>query len=131
LAAILSQQPTATGILGDLPHVVSLARPVLQQAGVVDRCRVAGCDFFETVPSGGDIYILKHVIHDCDDERARTILKNCYRSIAASARLLIIDMVLPAQPSPEGAIAYTVDMTYVGVDSRRSRTNRRRVSELA
>jgi len=110
LAAILSQQLKATGILGDLPHVVSLASGVLQQAGVEDRCEVVGCDFFEAVPSGGDIYILKHIVHNWDDERARAILRNCHRSIGASAQLLIIDSVLPQQPNPEGAIGYLVDM---------------------
>jgi hypothetical protein len=49
LAALLSQQLKATGILAELPHVVSLAPGVLQQAGVVDRCEMVGCDFFETV----------------------------------------------------------------------------------
>jgi hypothetical protein len=115
MAAILGQQPTATGILGDLPHVVSLAPPVLQQAGVANRCKVVGCDFFEAVPSGGDVYILKRVIHDWDDERARTILRNCHRSMAASARLLIIDMVLPTQPSPQGAFGYIADITMLAI----------------
>jgi O-methyltransferase/methyltransferase family protein len=50
LAAILSQQLKATGILGDLPHVVSLAAGVLQQTGVADRCEVVSCDFFKQYP---------------------------------------------------------------------------------
>jgi hypothetical protein len=115
LAAILSQQSSSGGILADLPHVVSLASPVLQQAGVADRCKVVGCDFFETVPSGGDVYLLKHVIHDCDDERARAILRNCRRRMAGSARLLISDMMLPAQPGPEGAMAYIMDMAMLAM----------------
>jgi hypothetical protein len=115
LAALLSQQLKATGILAELPHVVSLAPGVLQQAGVVDRCEMVGCDFFETVPSGGDAYILKHIIHNWDDERARTVLRNCHRSMGASAQLLIIDPVLPQQPIPEGAIGYLMDMTMLAV----------------
>lgn len=115
LAALLSQQLGATGILAELPHVVSLAPGVLQQAGVVDRCEMVGCDFFETVPSGGDVYILKHIIHDWDDERARTVLRNCHRSMGASAQLLIIDPVLAQRPSPEGAIGYLMDMTMLAV----------------
>ena len=95
--------------------MVSLASGVLQQTGVSDRCKVVGCDFLEAVPSGGDAYILKHIIHDWDDERARAILRNCHRVMGASARLLIIDMVLPEQPTPEGAIGYLVDMTMLAV----------------
>lgn len=115
LAALLSQQLRATGILAELPHVVSLASGVLQQAGVVDRCEMVGCDFFETVPSGGDAYILKHIIHNWDDERARTVLRNCHRSMGASAQLLIIDPLLPQRPNPEGAIGYLMDMTMLAV----------------
>jgi len=95
--------------------VVSLAPGVLQQTGVADRCKVVGCDFLEAVPSRGDAYILKHIIHDWDDERARAILSNCHRVMGASARLLIIDMVLPEQPTPERAIGYLVDMTMLAV----------------
>jgi hypothetical protein len=73
LAALLQQHPQVTGRLVDLPHVVTGAASVLQHAGVVDRCEVIGCDFFEAVPPGGDAYVLKRVIHDWDDERARTI----------------------------------------------------------
>jgi hypothetical protein len=115
LAALLSQQLKATGILGELPHVVSLAPGVLQQAGVADRCELVGCDFFETVPSGGDAYILKHIIHNWDDQRARAVLRNCHRSMGAAAQLLIIDPVLSQQPIPEGAIGYLMDMTMLAV----------------
>jgi len=101
LAAILQQQPKAIALLGDLPHVVDLASHVLQQAGVADRCKVVGCDFFETVPSGGDLYILKHIIHNWDDQRAEAILKSCHRAMETPARLLLIDRVLPEQPGPE------------------------------
>jgi hypothetical protein len=115
LAAILSQQPQVDGILRDLPHVVSLAPTVLQQAGFADRCKMVGCDFFETVPFRGRCLHPQHVIHNSDDERACTILRNCHRSMTPSARLLIIDRVVPPQPSPEGAIAYILDMTMLAM----------------
>jgi len=115
LTAVLGRQLRATGILAELPHVVSLASTVVQQAGVADRCKLVGCDFFETVPSGGDAYILKHIIHNWDDERARTILRNCHRSMGASAQLLIIDPLLSEQPIPEDAIRYLMDMTMLAM----------------
>ena len=128
---VMKMMAYTSGILGDLPHVVSLASGVLQQTGVSDRCKVVGCDFLEAVPSGGDAYILKHIIHDWDDERARAILRNCHRVMGASARLLIIDMVLPEQPTPEGAIGYLVDMTMLAVTPGGRETNTRRISEIA
>jgi hypothetical protein len=57
------------GILFDLPYVVADAASVLSEAGVADRCKVVGGNFFESVPTGGDAYILKYIIHDWDDER--------------------------------------------------------------
>jgi hypothetical protein len=110
LAALLRQHPQTKGILADLPHVVTQATEILQRAGVVGRCEVVGGDFFEAVPPGGDLYVLKHIIHDWDDARARTILQNCHRVMDAAAKLVIIDCVLPQQPIPEAAMGYLTDM---------------------
>ncbi len=115
LAAILGRQPDAVGVLSDLPHVVRLASRVLQQAGVADRCELVGSDFFQAVPPGGDAYILKHIIHNWDDERACTILKRCHGVLGPSARLLIIDRVLAQRPDTEDAIGYLVDMTMLAL----------------
>src|SRR5262249_40240651 len=104
------QHPKTTGTLADLPHVVKLAAGVLQQAGVADRCEVVGGDFFQTVPPGGDAFILKHIIHDWDDDRAVKILRNCHSVMETSAKLLIIDMVLPQQPGAEAMMGYLFDM---------------------
>jgi hypothetical protein len=115
LAAILGQLPRARGIVADLPHVVGLAALQFGQSGVADRCELVDCDFFKSVPSGGDLYILKHIIHDWDDERASTILKNCRRAMQAQARLLIVDCVLPVEPAHEDALGYFVDMTMLAI----------------
>jgi O-methyltransferase domain/Dimerisation domain len=125
LAALLRQHPQTKGILADLPHVVTQAAGILQQAGVVDRCQVVGGDFFEAAPFGGNLYILKRVIHDWDDERARTILRNCHRVMDAGTKLLIIDWVLPPQPTAEAVTGYIVDMTMLVVTpGGRERTQR-------
>ena len=123
LAAVLRQHPQSRGILADLPHVVTQATETLQQAGVTARCQVVGGDFFETVPPGGDLYVLKHVIHDWDDARARKIFQHCHDAMSAAATLLIIDCVLPQQPTSEAAMGYFVDMTMlVGAPGGRERT---------
>lgn len=94
LASILKAYPNMRGILFDLPHVIERAQGVLEAAGVAGRCeRVAG-SFFESVPHGGDAYILSVVIHDWDDERARAILKNCHTAMDPSARLLLVERVV-------------------------------------
>ena len=115
LAAILGRQPKTVGVLSDLPHVISLASGVVQEAGVADRCEMVGSDFFQAVPPGGDAYILKHILHNWDDERACTILKRCHVVVAPSARLLIIDRVRAEQPRPEDSLGYVVALTMLAL----------------
>jgi hypothetical protein len=100
LAAILSRYPDARGILFDLPHAVSQAAPFIEQQGLRDRIRIEAGSFFERVPSGADVYILSHVIHDWTEEQCLTILGNCRRAMPAGGRLLIVEMVLPPGDTP-------------------------------
>lgn len=95
LAAVLKAHPRLRGILFDLPHVVAGAAPVLTEAGVADRCQLVGGDFFDSVPTGGDAYLLKYVIHDWDNARAAAILRRCREAMAPGALLLLIEQVLP------------------------------------
>ncbi len=96
LAAILRQNSEAHGVLFDLPHVVERAAALIGEAGLSDRCRGVAGDFFDHVPAGGDLYLMKMVIHDWDDERALAILTNCRRAMTAnSRRLLLENIVLP------------------------------------
>jgi len=115
LAALLRQHPQTRGILADLPHVVTQAAAILQHAGVTDRCRVVSGDFFEAVPPEGDVYVLKHVVVDWDDERARRILQRCHAAMDPKAILLIIDRVLSPQPLAEEALGYILDLTMLVV----------------
>ena len=74
LAQILQAHPTATGVLFDMPHAISRARAHLDGRGLDGRCEFVAGDFFASVPSGADLYVLKTVIHDWPDEKARAIL---------------------------------------------------------
>jgi len=101
LAGILGASPTARGVLFDLPHVVSGAEP-LRVPGLAERCEIVAGDFFESVPAGGDAYILSRVIHDWDDATALKILASCRRAIRPDGRLLLIEGVSkpPNEPDP-------------------------------
>jgi SAM-dependent methyltransferase len=92
---ILELYPAVRVVLFDQPQVSEIARGTLQAAGVAECCAIVGGSFFDSVPPGGDIYILSVVIHDWPDNRAGEILRNCRRAIAADGRLLVIDRVLP------------------------------------
>jgi C-methyltransferase len=95
LSAILAATPSARGVLYDMSDVVNGAPEVLDRAGVSDRVRVEGGSFFDSVPTGGDAYILKWVIHDWDDEAAEAILRNVAAAAHNQATLLLVELVIP------------------------------------
>jgi len=94
LAQVLAEHRSLSGILFDLPQGLEGAAAVLEQAGVAARCtRVAG-SFFESVPDGGDLYLLKSVLHNWDDARCVQILARCRAAMARGARVLVIERVM-------------------------------------
>jgi len=94
LAEILHAFPQVRGVLCDRPQV--LAEPAaLTQAGLLGRCELVGIDFFQSMPRGGDVYLLKRILHDWNDEHAQHILQACREAMGHDARLLVIDVVLP------------------------------------
>ena len=89
LARVLGRHSSAQGVLFDQPHVVAGAPEVL--APYADRCRIVGGSFFEAVPTGGDAYVLKAIIHDWEDPEAMAILRACRDAMAPEAALVLIE----------------------------------------
>ena len=100
LTTILGSYPGTRGILFDLPHVVRDAPALIEARGLAGRVTIEAGSFFESVPPGGDAYLLSHIIHDWSEEQCLTILQNCRRAMSADSRLLIIEMVLPEGDTP-------------------------------
>jgi hypothetical protein len=96
LTTILLANPKLRGALYDLPHVTSEARHQIDARGLSGRCEVIEGSFFESVPGGGDAYMLSHIIHDWDEARCLTILDNCLRAMQGRGRLLLVEQVIPA-----------------------------------
>src|SRR5437763_11167334 len=95
LATILRANRKMRGILFDLPHVTAGATALLRRAGVADRCEIVSGDFFASVPEGSDAYIMKHIIHDWDDDRASEILQNCHPAMQRRRKLLLVRAAIP------------------------------------
>ena len=93
---LLNRYPNLKGILFDLPHVIERAKKQIESAGLTDRCELVAGDFFDAVPDGADAYMMRHIIHDWDDEKSLTILNNCHRTMSRSAKLLVVESVIPA-----------------------------------
>jgi hypothetical protein len=110
LAAVLAQAPTAKGVLFDLPSVVQGAGGPLDAVGVTQRCTITAGSFFDSVPDGGDAYLLKAIIHDWDDASALTMLRNVRTAIAAGGKLLLFELVLPEGAPPHPGMLLDIDM---------------------
>lgn len=98
LSTVLRHAPQAKGVLYDLPEVVEGAGEHF--ADIKDRVEVIGGDFFKAAPDSGDAYLLKHIIHDWDDERCVKILGNIANVMQPEGRVLVCEMIVPSEPGP-------------------------------
>jgi hypothetical protein len=122
LAAILRAHAHLRGVLFDLPGVSADAATVLQAAGVEDRCEIVAGDFFEGVPSDADGYILANVLHNWDDARAVQILTACRHAMADGARVLIVERLIPHDPS-DAVPVLLADLSMLILTGGQERTN--------
>jgi hypothetical protein len=113
LTSILQKYPSMRGVLFDLEHVLVGARSVIESLGLSDRCRTASGDFFTAVPAGGDAYIMKHIIHDWDDERAAVILKNIRSAMNPGGRLILLESIVAPGSQPDFAKLIDLEMLFM------------------
>jgi hypothetical protein len=108
LMSVLRAYPAMRGILFDVDHVIAGAAPRIAAAGLTGRCETATGNFFKTVPAG-DAYIMKHIIHDWEDARAVTILKNIRQAITSrEGRLILLEAVI--QPGNQPDLGKFIDL---------------------
>jgi orsellinic acid C2-O-methyltransferase len=121
LTALLEAYPAMHGVIIDRAYAIDGANAGIASAGVVSRCEFEAGDFFESIPSGADIYLLKSILHNWNDERAAVILSKCRRAMSDKARLLIIERTMPARirdTARERAFARTDLNMLVGLGGR-------------
>jgi hypothetical protein len=110
LGRILEATPGLRGVLFDMPHVAKGATATFERLGVSDRVEIASGSFFESVPSGGDLYIMRNIIHDWDDERSIAILRNIREAMGEGSKLLVLEMVVPEGDEPHFAKVIDLEM---------------------
>ena len=108
LVEVLRRRPELHGVLFDLPRTVESPIPEVDALGA--RIEVIAGDFFDVVPSGADAYVLSHVVHDWPEPQALAILARVREAIPASGRLLIVEMVMPADDTPHPAHMLDISM---------------------
>ncbi len=99
---LLTKHTEMKGILFDLPHVIERAKDRIESAGLADRCELVEGSFFEAVPQGADAYMMRHIIHDWDDDQLQTILGNCHTAMSSDSKLLVVESVIPLGNDPFG-----------------------------
>jgi hypothetical protein len=122
LAAVLGAHPHLNGVVFDSPSGVAEAGDVLANAGVADRCEVVAGDFFEAVPSDGDLYVIKSVFQDWDDESAKAILRTCRACMPETATLVIVGSVLPDLATTTEKVMFYTDVNMLVTAGGRERT---------
>jgi hypothetical protein len=108
ISAILRRYPAMQGILFDLPGVVKRAKPHFEAVGLEGRCQVMAGDFFETVAPAAEAYLMRHIVHDWDDDNSNLILRNCRRAMGQGSRLLVVEGVVP--PGNEPSVSKFFDL---------------------
>jgi SAM-dependent methyltransferase len=122
LRRLLEAAPRATGVLFDRPDVVARARQAFDGTDLAARIELVGGDFLHEVPSGGDLYVLREVLHNWDDEQARRVLENCHRAALPGSRLLLGEVVLPDEADATTALAFQLDLIALVAFGGRERT---------
>jgi O-methyltransferase domain/Dimerisation domain len=121
LRSILRKYPAMRGILMDLDHVLAGAKPYIEADGVADRCQTVAGDFFKAVPPGGDGYVMKHIIHDWDDERAAQILRSIHTAMGSKhGKVILLEGVLA--PGNEPGLGKIMDLEMLLLPGGRERS---------
>ena len=122
LTSVLKEYPRMRGVLFDLDHVIAGAGPLLAASGIGDRVRTESGDFFKAVPAGGDAYIMKHIIHDWDDDRAVAILSAIRKALDGKpqGRVILLEAALAPGNAPD--FGKLVDLEMLLLPGGRERT---------
>ncbi|MFC1492726.1 methyltransferase [candidate division KSB1 bacterium] len=119
-AEILIAYPSLRGVIADLPEVVRHAGDTMGKYGITDGWEAVECDFFDSVPSEGDVYILSSILHDWHDDKCKSILENCRKAMRKESMLLIIEMIVPE--GNEFSVSKLLDLEMMVITGGKERT---------
>ncbi len=120
LLEILQHHPQLKGVVFDRPHVAERTQLRIAEVGLQDRCEAVGGSFFEEVPAGADAYILRHIIHDWDDEKSLAILKTCREAMRPDSKVLVVEGVIA--PGNDRDHTKLLDITMLVIPGGQERT---------
>ena len=119
LRSVLKEHHGLKGTLAEMPSLLRAADAAIAQDGLADRCTTVACNFFESVPAGGDLYFMKNIVHDWADEPALRLLRNIRAVIPSNGTLLLAEAVLDDSPAPHLGKFIDIEMiAFVGGKER-------------
>ncbi|MFO7842331.1 MAG: methyltransferase [Bacteroidales bacterium] len=121
LSMILIKNPTLKGVLFDLPHVIKSAEENFKKHNLSGRVELLTGSFFETIPDGGDTYLMKNIIHNLSDQQATDILIRINHVLPEKGRILIIEPVISHKNRYSFAKLFDIQMM-VSQDGGKERT---------
>ncbi|WP_163781471.1 methyltransferase [Myxococcus vastator] len=117
LAQVLRANPACRGILFDLPHVLEGAKALVEAQGLTGRVELVGGSFFEPGLPSAEAYLLKHILHDWDEDSSLAILRHLHGAAPAGARLFVLELVMPDNQAPSPVPLLDLNMLVL-VDGR-------------
>jgi hypothetical protein len=131
ITSVLGRYPALRGILFDRPAVIARAGHNLAAAGVADRCVALPGDFFQCVPGGADAYLMRHIIHDWNDEQSVTIMRNCRAAMNERGKLLVVEGIVPPGNGSSASKFFDLSMMVLPGGMERTEAEYRRLFEAS
>lgn len=122
LMAVLNAAPQAKGIVFDEEYVVEQTQKTLKEKGFDNRCSAVGGSFFDFIPGDADLYLMKMIMHDWNDEQCLQILSNCSKAMLPVSKLLIIESVIPEGNEPHPGKFMDINMLAMTGGKERTQT---------
>ena len=122
LSGILGAARSSHGLVYDEAYLQDQAETNLEHQGLLSRCLFKGGSFFDSIPEGGDLYVMKMILHDWNDDQCRQILGNARQAMASDSKLLIIESVIPEGNEPHPG--KFMDLNMMAMTGGRERTEK-------
>lgn len=122
LRSILHANPAAQGVVAEMDAVVPATKRAIAEDRLANRCEAIECNFFESVPAGGDCYVMKHIVHDWANGAALQLLRNIRKVISPNGKLLLAEAVLDDSADPHPGKLLDIEMMAFVGGKERTRT---------
>lgn len=120
MVEVLKSNPAMKGIIAERPTILKEAQKFIEQNELTERCTALECDFFKEIPVNSSAFLMSHILHDWEDEKAIKILKNCHSAMTSDEKIIVVESVVP--DNNEFSIAKLLDLEVLVIGGGKERT---------